>query len=217
MAHTAVVFIHGLWLTGVESTLLRRRIAAELSCETCAYHYPSVTASMPDVLAGLHKCVSALNAETLHLIGHSLGGIVALRYLESRRELPPGRAVLLGSPIAGSRAAQGLARWPIGAAMLGRNIEAEVLRPTSRQWDGRRDLGVIAGDLSLGLGRLLTDLGGPNDGTVSVAETRLPGATDHIVLPISHTGMLFSTTVAHQVAQFLAGGRFARDGVRPHI
>ena len=208
MAPTCVVFIHGLWLTGVESTLLRRRIAAELECATHAFHYPSVTASMSDILARLKEFVAALNAETLHFVGHSLGGIVVLRYLESHSDLPSGRAVLLGSPIAGSRAAQGLARWPIGAAMLGRNIEAEVLKPQLRCWDGRRDLGVIAGDLSLGLGRLLSDLGGPNDGTVAVAETELPGAKDRIVLPISHTGMLFSAAVAHQAAHFLLNGRF---------
>jgi hypothetical protein len=118
--------------------------------------------------------------------------------------------VLLGSPLGGSRAAQGLARWPLGAAILGRNIEAEVLKPQSREWAGRRDLGIIAGDLSLGFGRLVADLGGPNDGTVTVAETQLPGATDHIILPISHTGMLFSAQVAHQAAQFLAHGRFER-------
>ena len=194
----------------MESTLLRRRLGAELACETCAFHYPSVTASMNEVLARLNEFVSALRTETLHFIGHSLGGIVVLRYLESRPELASGRAVLLGSPLAGSRAAQGLARWPLGATILGRNIEAEVLKPQPRHWDGRRDLGVIAGDLSLGFGRLVSDLGGPNDGTVTVAETQLAGATDHIVLPISHTGMLISAAVAHQAAHFLANGRFER-------
>jgi pimeloyl-ACP methyl ester carboxylesterase len=208
MSQTAVVFVHGLWLTGVESTLLRRRLAAELGCATHAFHYPSVTASMSDILARLGEFIAQLHADTLHFVGHSLGGIVVLRYLESQLDIPPGRAVLLGSPLAGSRAAQGLARWPIGATMLGRNIEAEVLNPQLRHWDGRRDVGVIAGDLSLGLGRLVGDLSGPNDGTVSVAETELPGATDHIVLPISHSGMLLSADVAHQAAHFLSHGRF---------
>ena len=205
---TAVVFIHGLWLTGVESTLLRRRIAAELNCETHAFHYPSVTASIDEVLTRLHDFVTTLKSDALHVVGHSLGGVVALRYLELNRDVPPGRAVLIAAPVGGSRAAQGLARWPIGAALLGRTIEAEVLKPHARRWGGHRDLGIIAGDLSLGLGRLFGDLGGPNDGTVAVEETRLPGATDHIVLSISHTAMLFSADVAQQTAQFLAHGRF---------
>lgn len=207
---TAVVFIHGLWLTGVESTLLRRRLAVELNCETHAFHYPSVTASIDEVLTRLHDFVTTLKCDALHVVGHSLGGVVALRYLELNRNVPPGRAVLLGAPLSGSRAAQGLARWPIGAALLGRTIEAEVLQPQARRWGGHRDLGIIAGDLSLGLGRLLGDLGGPNDGTVAVEETWLPGATAHIVLPISHTAMLFSADVAQQTAQFLARGHFQR-------
>lgn len=207
---TALVFVHGLWLTGIESTLLLQRLGAELECETHYFHYPSVSASMPEILAELRAFLRRFDADTIHLVGHSLGGIVVLRLLEAHADLPQGRAVLLGAPLKGSRAAQGVARWPIGAAILGRNIEAEVLQPSARRWDGRRDLGVIAGDLSLGLGRFFGMLDEPNDGTVCVSETELEGAADHIVLPISHTGMLFSGEVAHQTAQFLAHGRFTR-------
>lgn len=207
---TAIVFVHGLWLTGIESTLLLQRLGAELECETHYFHYPSVTASMADILAELHAFTRGLDATTLHFVGHSLGGIVVLRLLEAHDDLPQGRAVLLGSPLKGSRAARGVARWPIGAAILGRNIEAEVLTPRPRRWDGRRDLGVIAGDSSLGLGRLFGALDEANDGTVCVSETQLEGSTDHIVLPISHTGMLFSGEVAHQTARFLAAGSFTR-------
>ena len=116
--------------------------------------------------------------------------------------------MLLGSPVRGSRSARHVARWPLAAAIMGRNIEAEVLEPRQPRWDHARELGVIAGDLSLGLGRLFGDLGGPNDGTICVEETELPGATDRIILPVSHTGMLFSADVAHQTAAFLASGRF---------
>jgi pimeloyl-ACP methyl ester carboxylesterase len=207
---TALVFVHGLWLTGIESGLLLQRLAAHLGCRTHYFHYPSVSAPMTQVLNDLHAFVTALGAERIDFVGHSLGGIVVLRLLEKHPDLPPGRAVLLGSPLKGSRAAQGVARWPIGAAILGRNIEAEVLMPQQRSWDGRRDLGIIAGDMSLGLGRFFGALDEANDGTVSVAETQLEGATDHIVMPVSHTGMLFSTEVAHQTAQFLANGRFGR-------
>lgn len=207
---TALVFVHGLWLTGIESTLLLQRLGSELGCETHYFHYPSVTATMPEIIAELRTFLRRFDVDTLHLVGHSLGGIVVLRLLEAHDDLPKGRAVLLGSPLKGSRAAQGVARWPIGAAILGRNIEAEVLKPSQRRWDGRRELGVIAGDLSLGLGRFLGMLKEPNDGTVCVSETELAGATDHVVLSISHTGMLFSAEVAHQTAQFLALGRFTR-------
>ncbi len=208
---TALVFVHGLWLTGIESGLLLQRLGNELRCRTHYFHYPSVTAPMDQILNDLRAFILSLGADTVHLVGHSLGGIVVLRLLESFDELPSGRAVLLGPPLNGSRAASGVARWPIGAAILGRNIEAEVLKPQVRNWDGRRQVGVIAGDVSLGLGRFFGALDEANDGTVCVSETRLQGASEHIVMPISHTGMLFSAEVAHQTAQFLAEGRFSRD------
>jgi pimeloyl-ACP methyl ester carboxylesterase len=209
---TSVVFVHGLWLTGIESTLLRQRLGAELRCDTHYFHYPSVTATMEEILASLDAFVRALPDDTVHLVGHSLGGIVLFRYLESKSLAPPGRAVLLAAPLQGSRAAQRVARWPIGLAIMGRNIEAEVLPSAARRWESDRELGVIAGDLSLGVGKLLGLGDEPNDGTVLVAETDLPGATDRIVVPVSHTGMLFSAEVARYTAAFLRSGIFQSAG-----
>ena len=71
--------------------------------------------------------------------------------------------------------------------------------------------GVIAGDRAFGMGRLIGPLPKPNDGTVTVAETRLPGATDHIVLPVTHLSMLWSGAVADEVIAFLRDGRFDRQ------
>lgn len=211
MSKSSVVFVHGLWLTGVESTLLRQRLAADLHCDTHNFHYPSVTATMTEISASLGAFVRALEAETVHFVGHSLGGVVVVRFLETQSDVPPGRVVLLAAPLKGSRVAQRIARWPIGAAILGRTIEAEVLNPRARRWDGRRELGIVAGDLSLGMGRLFGPLDEPNDGTICVSETELPGATDRIVVPVSHTGMLFSSEVVRQTASFLRHARFARS------
>ncbi len=71
-----------------------------------------------------------------------------------------------------------------------------------------REVGVIAGSLPVGIGRVLTSLPVPNDGTVCIDETELPGATASIVLDVSHTGMLYSSSVAASVTRFLDLGRF---------
>jgi len=70
------------------------------------------------------------------------------------------------------------------------------------------EVGSIAGCKSLGLGRLLGGLPSPNDGVVAVEETRMSGTRDQIVLNVSHSGMLISTSVAHQVCMFLRHGYF---------
>jgi hypothetical protein len=121
--------------------------------------------------------------------------------------------VLLGTPLQGSKAAQGVARWlPFGKAILGPAAHEEIIGTAAREWSGRRDVGVIAGSMGMGLGRLFAAFDTDHDGTVSVAETQLPGARDHIVMPTSHTGLLFSADVADQSAHFLERGLFKRSG-----
>ena len=209
---TVVVYVHGLWLSGLEGGWLRRRLAQDLDAETVAFSYPSVVGDAGANARALAKFLDEIRAETLHLVGHSLGGLVILKYFAdvARAQLPPGRVVLLGSPLRGSRAARGLARVPFGKKILGRSAGEELLAPRDRDWEGMRDLGVIAGDLGVGLGRLVGTGAEPSDGTVLVEETRLQGATDHVVMRVSHSGMLFSASVAKQAGVFLRTGRFER-------
>jgi hypothetical protein len=210
---TVVVYVHGLWQSGAESVWLRRRLAQDLDADAQAFSYPSVAADATTNARALAKYLSAIRADTLHLVGHSLGGLVILRLFEEDTvaQLPPGRIVLMGSPLQGSLTAQNLARLPFGRHIMGVGVGEELLMPRERRWNRSRDLGVIAGDLGFGLGRLVGSLQGPNDGTVLIEETQIEGAADRVVLRVSHTGMLFSAEVASQAAAFLSTGRFSRD------
>jgi hypothetical protein len=207
---TVVVYVHGLWLTGIEGGLLRKRLARELKAETYAFSYPSVTASVGSNAQSLGKFLKGLRADTLHLVGHSLGGLVILKLFENGVQLPPGRIVLLGSPLNGSRAARSLARSAFGRKILGLGVQEELLPERDRRWTGQRELGVIAGKLSIGLGRLVGVHGAPSDGTVYVDETRLAGMHEHLVLRVGHTAFPFSKAAAQQTAAFLSTGRFIR-------
>jgi hypothetical protein len=111
----------------------------------------------------------------------------------------------------GSCAVDGIARWPFARAALGAAICDEVLSTKHREWDGRRDVGIIAGSMSIGIGRLFADFQEPSDGTLLVSETKLDGAKDHIVMPVSHTGIVFSAEATAQVATFLKDGKFASE------
>jgi pimeloyl-ACP methyl ester carboxylesterase len=207
---TTVVYVHGLWLKGREAAWLRRRLSRELGAETHAFSYASVSAGVAANALELARFLAETPADTLHLIGHSLGGLVILKLFEIAPPTLPGRIVLLGSPVCGSRAAQRLAQLPYGRKIMGLTVHDELLTPRPRRWEAARDLGIIAGDVGLGLGRLVGRFAEPNDGTVAVSETHLQGATDHWVGRVSHSGMLFSAAVARQAAAFLRGGRFER-------
>jgi pimeloyl-ACP methyl ester carboxylesterase len=207
-----VVYVHGLWLSGNEAGILLRRLAKTLSAETRVFSYASVRSGIAANAQALAKFLGELRTDTLHLVGHSLGGLVILKLFESPEgaRLPPGRIVLLGSPLNGSLAARNLARLPLGKKILGRGIDEALLRPQERRWQGERELGVIAGSMGLGLGRLVGVRGFPSDGTILVDETRLPGIRDHLVLTVSHTGLPFSAAVARQTSAFLSSGNFIR-------
>jgi hypothetical protein len=211
---TVVVYVHGLWHSGGEGILLRRRLAQDLNAEARAFSYPSVAANATTNARALGEFLTSIRANSLHLVGHSLGGVMIVKLFEEdagiQARLPPGRTVLLGSPLRGSRTAQNLARLPFGRTIIGSSVGEELLVPRERRWNQSRELGVIAGDLGLGLGRLVGPLGGPSDGTVLIEETLIDGAADRVVLRVSHTGMLFSAAVARAAGAFLRTGRFQR-------
>jgi pimeloyl-ACP methyl ester carboxylesterase len=206
-----IVYVHGLWQRGAESHWLRRRLAQDLGAETRTFSYPSVAADATENARGLTQTLREIRADTLHLVGHSLGGLVIVKAFEDEAalgSLPPGRIVLMGSPLRGSRAARNFARLPFGVEIMGRGVCEELLQARERRWSVSRDLGVIAGDLGFGIGRLVGSLDGPSDGTITVEETQIAGAADRIVLGVSHTGMLFSEKVASAAGRFLRDGRF---------
>jgi pimeloyl-ACP methyl ester carboxylesterase len=204
-----VVYLHGLWLAGHEAFLLRRRLQDLYALEVAVFSYPSISASMADVTTRLQAFIKKSAPAELHLLAHSLGGLVAYRFLERFPEQPPGRVVFLGPPAVASRAALRVAKARWASALLGRCVAEELLTARERRWAAPRDLGIIAGTRRVGLGQFFARFDEPSDGTVAVAETRLPGATDHITLPVSHMGMLLSARVARETGEFLTRGHFS--------
>lgn len=164
-------------------------------------------ASLEEVSDALARRLQAFDG-MVHLVAHSLGGLVALETLAGERDLPPGRVVLLGSPVQGSRAARAVASWSFGPQILGALAVAQLTRAEGRSWSLPREIGTIAGSRSAGLGRLFAELPQPNDGTVAVDETLLPGAAAHLVLDVSHLGMMWSRAVAAAASRFLSQGSF---------
>jgi pimeloyl-ACP methyl ester carboxylesterase len=194
-------------MNGLETFLLRSRLA-EAGFEPSVFRYPSTQGDIGGAAAALSGHLHEFGNGPVHLVGHSLGGLVILETVEAQRKLPQGRVVLLGSPVQGSRAARAVAAWSLGPHLLGRLAAAELTRREPRAWRTQRELGIIAGSRSAGMGRLFAELPAPNDGTVSVDETRLAGAKEHIVHDVSHTGMLMSAVVADSLVKFLISGSF---------
>lgn len=201
-----MILLHGVWMRGLTLLPLARRLQAQ-GFVPHRFDYASLLAGPAPSVDRLAAAMSRLGPGPVHLVGHSLGGLIALETLASYHGLPPGRVVCLGSPLAGSSCARGLARSHLGA-VLGRS--ATLLKSGLVDVPAGREVGVVAGSRAMGLGKLFARFDGLNDGTVAVWETRLPGLADHRVQPASHTGLIFSNPVAHLVGEFLRHGHFPR-------
>ena len=206
-ARAITVLVHGLWTHGVLMEP-QRRYLMRAGFDAMCYSYPSVRLTLSENAHRLAQFARTLAAPTVHWVGHSLGGLVILRMLEREPGLQPGRTVLLGTPYAGTHSGSVLARSVLGTRMLGLSVAEWLTLVKPVRFPGRQ-IGVIAGTRSVGLGRIVArDLPLPNDGAVTVAETRLAAACDRIDLAVSHSGMLLSHRIAHQVGAFLRDGCF---------
>lgn len=210
---SAAVFVHGLWLNGAEFTLLRRRLARDHGIAGYRFSYPTVRGSMEQAVGQLARFVERIDAEHVHFIGHSFGGVVLCRYFQKVPCARPGRVVILGSPLTGSRSARAVARNAVMRRMIGPLVNAELVDDCEpRSWACRNELGIIAGTTPMGLGRIFARFEEDSDGTVGLSETKLPGHNAHLALPVSHMGMLASSAVARQVGTFLLQGQFSVPG-----
>jgi pimeloyl-ACP methyl ester carboxylesterase len=206
-----VLLVHGIWMTGIEMSRLRWALSASgFDVETFSYH--SLRRSPEENAEQLQQFIKRRQYECVHLVAHSLGGIVLLNLFERYPDQPPGRVVLLGSPVQGSLVARRLFAHPLTRLLIGKAGECGLIEGAP-SWQGQRELGVIVGTSGMGIGRLVGGLSGESDGTVMVSETRIPAAAGSRSYPVGHMGLLFSARVASDVAGFLKTGYFPKQEV----
>jgi len=214
----AIVLVHGIWSNGIDLWRLRSQLKqAGYECHIFNYH---VWQAPPAELARrLHERVAQIDADVIHFIGHSFGGIILMHLFDQfpfkkSSNKQDGRIVLMGSPVNGSAVGKRLSRSAVTRWVLGHSV-SDGITGNVPEWRGWQDLGIIAGTMPLGVGILAGGPEMPHDGTVSVEETRLRNATDFVALPVSHSGMLLSSEVANHVITFLRSGRFDDDTRTP--
>jgi hypothetical protein len=176
--------------------------------------YPSLWKGIEELAeATIPPAVEACRGEgtgPISFVTHSMGGILVRVYLAANTLPELRRVVMLGPPNQGSE----LASWATSFDML-EGIRPQAVGELSRELHSltqrlgpvRFDLGVIAGNRN----RRAFLPGVPeeaSDGTVAVAETRIDGMRDFIELPTTHTFIVWSEDVMHQILTYLRTGRF---------
>jgi pimeloyl-ACP methyl ester carboxylesterase len=212
-ADDCAVLLHGLWRTENSMGRMEKSLAEAgyrvLNIEYESTEKPIALLAEEAVREGVDGCQ---DADSIHFVTHSMGGILLRQFLE-QNEIPRlGRVVMLGPPNQGSEVIDRYGdlpgfEWFSGPAGLQLGTgEASVPRSLG---PAHFDLGIIAGTQSVNpiLSRTLP---GPDDGKVSVDATRVDGMDDHLELPVTHVFMMRDKEVIEQVQHFLANGQFKR-------
>lgn len=212
--NACVVLLHGLSRTADSMSKLQNAL------ESSGYHvanidYPSRNHELEflAVLAvenGLNKCREKGDVDKVHFVTHSLGGILVRYYLASNDIHNLGRVVMLAPPNQGSHAADAMRGipgffWISGpsARQLGKGPESIPLRLGKADFE----LGIIAGNRTIDP---LTSavLENPDDGRVTVEDTKLEGMQDFRVVGVSHAFIMKNREVIDLVTTFLENGNF---------
>lgn len=210
-----VICIHGL----AETPMIMA--PAELMFRTNGYQvwniaYPS-TLQPIEVLADRYIAprLEAAAASRVHVVTHSLGGVLLHYCLQAHRPRRLGRVVMTSPGLHGSEAIEVYRHNPLyrliyGPAACqsgtGDDAFARFLPPSADY-----ELGVIAGGASLDpLANLFIPW--PHDGKISAGRTWLDGLSDHIVLPLPHDVTCDHPLALFQIWSFIQSGRFFHYG-----
>jgi len=204
MQEHTIVLVHGLWEIPLLMKILGSRLKKQ-KYRVVYFSYHSVLSHFSDNTERLFAFVKQQNADHIHLVGHSLGGLMILALLDRYSVANIKRSVIFGCPVNGSSAVRNIGERFFGKALFGKSYE-----PLSKGYQPlcHYDVGIIAGTGGVGLGHFFTDFSKPHDGAISIEEALIQDDTHFIQMPVSHFNMLFSADVAHAIASFIKNGEF---------
>lgn len=214
-ASDCVVLLHGLIRSAASMEPMEDALA-EAGFLTVNVDYPSREHEL-EVLApmavedGIGGCREQGTSGRIHFVTHSLGGILVRQYLANNALPELGRVVMLAPPNRGTVAVDKLKDvpgfdWmngPVGRQLgKGENSVPLALPPVDFE------VGIIAGNRTIDplTSAVLPD---PDDGRVSVEDTKLEGMTDFTVVGHSHAFMMRMPDTIELTLRFLRNGSFA--------
>jgi len=207
-----VIVVHGLGRTPASMAILTARLE-RAGLRVVNFGYPSTAEPIEALTARLRDEVvrcCAREADSVHFVTHSMGGVLVWTYLSGRPTAHQGRVVMLAPPSQGSEVVDAFSDSPLLRSILGpagARLGTDTANATRHLGAARFSLGIIAGDRSLNpIGSWI--IPGPDDGKVGVDRARIEGAADFMVLPATHTFIMNRSDVAEEVVHFLRHGRF---------
>jgi len=211
-ARATIVMVHGAVVDGFEMFLLRLRLA-QLGYRTRLFHYRSMMRSLDHNVNRLAEYIRKTEGDIIHVVGHSMGGVLIRQVFEQSPDPRPGRLIAIGSPLLDCWVGHRIRRMHphLGPILIGQSVRNHIDDPPHPVWRGKRDFGIVAGTYPIGIGAIFSSLPTPSDGVVLLEETQLQGIRGHVTYRVNHFGLLFSKRATAQIARFLATGTFAQS------
>ncbi|HEY8189928.1 MAG TPA: alpha/beta fold hydrolase [Micavibrio sp.] len=214
-----IVILHGIGHT--RWNMIRvEKAATKAGYKTINITYPSLRMGLKDLAAFIH---AKLIAEKIwdcpgqvHFATHSMGGLVAQRYLEDFKSCIPagkmGRLAMIAPPNGGSEVADFLRnflpyKWFYGPA----GQELTTAMRQANQTCPWYETGIIAGNRGWPYFVAKFLIAGDHDGRVAVEKTKIAGMKDHIIVPCTHSFISWNRNVHDQIIEFLQKGNFADE------
>ncbi|KGJ93919.1 esterase/lipase family protein [Colwellia psychrerythraea] len=208
-----VILLHGLARSDRSFTklasVLNKKGYHTINCNYPSRKYSVGKLAEQAISTALSQCPEA---SKVHFVTHSMGGILVRQYLSTKVIENLGRVVMLGPPNKGSQVVDSLKHVPgfkLFNGPAGVQLGTEASSVPNKLGSANFDVGIIAGTRSINL-LLSTMLPKPDDGKVSVENTKLGGMRDHISLPVTHPFMMKNNKVINQVLYYLNHGHFSR-------
>ena len=206
-----VVLLHGLARSSKAMNKMSKQLTAE-GYYVINHDYPSTSATIDKLTADIFQSLEPQlnNAQKVHFVTHSMGGIILRDYLEDHTLPNLGRVVMLAPPSRGSEVTDKLGdvflyKWINGPAgnQLGTGTNSHPLRLKAPEFE----LGIIAGDRSINpiLSLLIP---GPDDGKVALKRVKPETYSDYLQLHTTHATMIWNKEVIKQTIHFIEEGAF---------
>ncbi|MCA9040695.1 MAG: alpha/beta fold hydrolase [Planctomycetaceae bacterium] len=216
-----VIVIHGIVRSSKSFKPLVPKLN-EAGYQVVHFDYPSTQVSIPDCADYLHQVITSLEGvEEINFVVHSMGGLVVRSYLQKYEDKRLHRMVMMGVPNFGAEMAdffQSLRLFKLIYGPAGQQLVTDQKALIANLPTPDFEFGIIAGGLQneTGFNPLLP---GDNDGTVTTTSTRLPGASDFVIVKCMHSLLPLNDEAGNHALRFIETGSLHTDGKKhpvPH-